>query len=339
MGVSKILDSKAVKIMAVLLLFFTMIIGGRKAVGNGKLTLAVIILILTAEGIFLIARREFILNCKDYSINKFEEYRLAKRYQRNNIGKMYKNIILFMIPIIILSWSSINKYVVHKEYTERMNNNFNLAIEQLKDDESGLDELFRNITNDPLASMLINEGNTKDIVTIGLILMDTSKNITKAFTSLYIANDTLGGGEVITEENKAEVLDQLKEANAEIDAMYNNLMYEENSEYAMDKLISDIVRLNIYFRELNSTVINGLENDKSDGKKYEEMLINFRENIEEHKDSTTKALEYTIEVSKNKMIIQAVAFRVAWITAIWSVFRLIGIIKYFRLLKRYQRGI
>ena len=92
MDISKILDNKATKIITVTLLVLTMLIGSRLAVGNGKLTLAVIILILTGEGIFLIVKRELTLNCKDYNINKLDEYNLAKRYQRNNIGKCIKTL-------------------------------------------------------------------------------------------------------------------------------------------------------------------------------------------------------------------------------------------------------
>lgn len=320
----------------VLVISFISLIGSLVTLDHGKITAALLLGILST-GIPSI----YLYNTLVSRMDKFEEAKLARIYQLHNINRMYKNIILFMIPILIFGWVGIRDNVIHREYTQRLKHNMQLSLNILTKEEI-MGEWLKSALEDPIVNIAIRERKTKEAIITGALLIDTAQNISVTLSSLSSAKYLVENNYDTLDENKKDklelIIEQLKERSMRIDYTYNELDITENSDYHLDSFIYNIAEFNLYFKEINEKILIHLENKEVTAEEFLKVMSDLEDKLERKVENVTTSLENNVLIKNPTAVgLEIIAFRIGWITAITSIIRLIGIIRYFVLVKRYRR--
>lgn len=273
---------------------------------------------------------------KRRGMGNFEEYNLAWSYQNNDIGKMYKNFILVLVPILIFGGYYINDNIIHKEYSERLDNNFHVQLEAISGEDSLMD--ISDMLKDPLVSIIIEQKYTKELTTCGLVAMDTAVNAARTFTIAHVVKSFIADGGDVDAEGIEEIRVEINKSIDRIDGVYSKMMVDETSNSEVDKLTLEAVRVNTLFKEIDTKLLAALTDNSMTAEKYTEVLTEFGKGLEGRVEAIQSSITSLMDELKDNAWIHILLFRAGVLLTIFAILRLIGIAKYYVRLGQYRRS-
>jgi len=279
-----------------------------------------------------------------------EDYRqeyLAGLYQRAGIGKMYRNVIIILIPIIIIVSSHYDKYIENRDYTKILNNNFEVSKDILGYfyDEGELFLSVEKLEKDPLGKLMLENEKTRKTLILASLMLDTAQSTTYTLGGVSYARynkleSTDTGEDILTEENEdiektKEVIDKLNERTKYIEDTYSRLIVNEETGYNSDKLISTMKEINYTIVDVNKAIIEVLEKEDADSEEFLRLVTEATNNIKKEYDNVQSVFE--AEYNAKGYMIYPIISRIVSLISLIAVYKLLRIIQYYITLAMWKK--
>ena len=262
---------------------------------------------------------------KIYHNKKFtKEEQLERLRKRSNIDKFHRNVILFIIPIIVISYYSIDS-ISNQEYNKKIRNYF--SVSKLIINNSDSKGILVDYIDDPIISRILDTNTNRNSVIAASLMIDVSTNSEKTLQGLSMLKKEVSG-ENVSDKDKRSITAELMNSNNNIQSVYNSLKVDENKLTNVDALIYTAREINLKLLDVNINIMNLLKTSEDKEDNFKETLSLFKEAYKD-KEKFITSLEELIDKESTKIVVNNIIYVIGLITLIFSIIRILEITTYY----------